>query len=166
MKGGKKKLTLTEYPDPNRVVNIWRHPDIYQHQVQEVKNYCDKVKNGKIEIKYVLRGKYGRYFAEDNKVKSSINMWGELRFHLFSEKEYDIDIQNCHSSILFDLINNRDDYEVEYLEQYIKERDNIINSFSLSESAINSYNIENKCFSTKKDIIKSLFTILLYGGII
>ncbi len=164
MKGGKKRLTLTEYPDPNHVVNIWRHPDIYQHQVQEVKNYCDKVKNGKIEIKYVLHGKYGRYFAEDNKVKSSITMWGALRFHLFSEKEYDLDIVACHQSILFDLINNRDDYEVEYLEQYIKERDNIINSFSLSESAINQYNIEKKCYATKKDIIKSLFTILLYGG--
>ena len=64
----RQQFTLTEYPDLTYISNIWTHPDIWQSQKQEVKNYCDNLINGGgIEITYIKYKKYGRFFVKDHK---------------------------------------------------------------------------------------------------
>jgi hypothetical protein len=159
-----KILTLTEYPDVNQVINLWRHPNIPESLFERFMKYCKEAEQGKIEIKYIQHGKYGRYFSKDTTIAPSIDMMGLLRFHLFNKTEYDVDIVNCHNALLYDLIKDNTNYETTYLKQYVDNRDDIINSFSLCPDKLNEYNIENKKKCTKKDVFKSLFTILLYGG--
>ena len=162
----RQQFTLKEYPDLTYISNIWTHPDIWQSQKQEVKNYCDNLINGGgIEITYIKYKKYGRFFVKDHKCRSSTIMWNKIRSSLFKERDYDIDIINCHSNILLDILNaNPTIYDTTHLKNYCYNRDEIINSFDIPMELIDNYNKEQKCNYTKKDFVKSLFTIILYGG--
>ena len=166
-RNGQKGLSLTEFPNSEIVSDIWRHPDIWQHQRKMVKKYCDEaVKFGKVPVKYVMHKKYGRYFLKDSQKMSSCAMWSGLRNPLFSETEDDIDIVNCHYCIMYNLLKDMDMYSTRHLKNYIDNREKIIADFYISEEAMENYNKEKKSFYKKKDFVKTLFTILLYGGII
>lgn len=164
----RQQFKLTEYPDLTYISNIWTHPDIWQGQKQEVKNYCDNLINGGgIEITYIKYKKYGRFFVKDHKCRSSTIMWNKIRSSLFKDRDYDLDIINCHSNILLDILSaNPTIYDTTCLKNYCYNRDEIINSFDIPMEYIDNYNKEQKCNYTKKDFIKSLFTIILYGGTI
>lgn len=162
-----KTLSLKEFPNSELVNDIWRHPDIWQHQRKMIKNYCDEaVEFGFVNVVYVMHKKYGRYFIKESKKMSSCAMWSGLRNPLFSKTEDDIDIVNCHNCILYDLIKDEPMYNTHQIKYYIDKREEIIKSFYISDEAIEYYNTEKQTFFTKKDFVKSLFTILLYGGTI
>ncbi len=161
-----RQFKLTEYPNPDIVKNIWKHPKIWWSQRPNLKAYCDlAIENDfKVPITYVLYKKYGRYFVKDSKITSSCPMPSVVRSTLFGEKEYDIDIVGCHQSIMYDLLLPNNMYSIEHLERYVMKRDEVIEEMKIEQEAIDRYNKENKTERSKKDVIKGLFTILLYGG--
>ena len=156
-----KTFKLVEYPNMN-MLNFITHPDIYPDHRERLLNYIQIAKDKKcVEVTYT-KDMYGRYFVHSN-FMSSVAMWNKVRSTLFGETEYDIDIVNCHPEILLGLFKKYD-VDCEFLAKYCESRDEIITSFFISEDAILNYNSVNKDNKCKKDLIKSLFTIIIYGG--
>jgi hypothetical protein len=163
-----KTFSLKEFPNPKYIDNIFTHPDIYQTQVEALEAYCEKYDktDGSITTKYVKTTEYGRYFVKDPNVLSSTIMWNKIRATLFSESDYDLDIVGAHQNLLLTLLKNNTNYDITHLEHYCLNRDDVINSIEIDANTIKHYNNYNKDNKTKKDIVKSLFTIILYGGTI
>lgn len=163
-----KTFTLKEFPNPLVINNIFTHPDIYEAQVEALECYSYKYneKTESISIEYVKSTEFGRYFVKDTDVLSSTIMWNKIRATLFADGDYDIDIVNCHNEILLTLLKGAINYTINHLENYCANRAEIIDAIEIDEKAINDYNNYNKDNKTKKDIVKSLFTIILYGGTI
>lgn len=163
-----KSFTLKEYPNPSYVNDIFTHPDIYETQTDALEAYCSSYDSidGSVSIEYVKSTEYGRYFVKDSKVLSSTIMWNKIRATLFSDGDYDIDIVNCHNELLLTLLKNNTNYDIKNLEHYCINRAEVIDSIHIEWGAVNDYNIYNKDNKTKKDFVKSLFTIILYGGTI
>ena len=163
-----KTFSLKEFPNPLFINNIFTHPDIYETQVQALDAYCSNYdENTKsINVEYVKATDYGRYFVKEPNMLSCTIMWNKIRSTLFADGDYDIDIVNCHNELLLTLLKNNTNYDVTHLEHYCLNRDEVINSIDIEWGAINDYNIYNKDNKTKKDVVKSLFTIILYGGTI
>lgn len=163
-----KSFTLKEFPNPLYINDIATHPDIYKPQVEALEAYCSNYNeaDGSINIEYVKSTEYGRYFVKNPQVLSSTIMWNKIRATLFSESDYDIDIVNCHNELLLTLLKNNTNYDIANLEHYCSNRAEVIDAIEIETSAINQYNKYNKDNKTKKDVVKSLFTIILYGGTI
>jgi len=161
-----KSFTLKEYPNPKYIDIIATHPDIYGPQVEALEAYCSKYENanGFINIEYVKSTEYGRYFVKKPNMLSSTIMWNKIRATLFSDGDYDIDIVNCHNELLLTLLKNNTNYDIANLTHYCSNRADVIDTIEIEDSAINHYNNYNKDNKTKKDVVKSLFTIILYGG--
>jgi len=160
----KVAFTLTEYPDKDLINDIFRHPDIYDAERKRIRKYCDSVKNGKIKIDYVKKTKYGRYYPKDGSLISSTYMPRKLRSSLFSDTEYDLDIKSCHFQLLINELR-KEKFELDNLQYFINNRDELFKSFLIDEDCIKQYNDDNKKNYTKKDIIKKLLTRILYGGL-
>ena len=163
-----KSFTLKEFPNPLYINDIATHPDIYEPQIEALEAYCSKYDptDGSISTEYVKSTEYGRYFVKDPKVLSSTIMWNKIRATLFSEGDYDIDIVNCHNELLLTLLKNNTNYDIKNLEHYCIARADVIDAIEIDANAIKHYNNYNKDNKTKKDVVKSLFTIILYGGTI
>ena len=157
-------FTLTEYPDKDLINDIFRHPDIYDAERKRIRKYCYNVKNGKIKIDYVKKTKYGRYYPADGSLISSTYMPRKLRSSLFSDTEYDLDIKSCHFQLLINELR-KEKFELDNLQYFINNRDELFKSFLIDEDCIKQYNDDNKKNYTKKDIIKKLLTRILYGGL-
>lgn len=178
LKFKKKKdseFNLTEYPLRNKNVNvgeIYEHPLIRNEDRKRLFNYINRLnRKGKINIGYTRKGYngslYGRYFPIDGSVISCTNMWRRARATLYGETEYDIDIVNCIPTILLELILNQSNLtekDVPNLVNYVKYRDSIIADIIIDDDYINIYNKKTLSDVNKKDIIKNLFTIILFGG--
>jgi len=161
-----KSFILKEFPNPLYINSIATHPDIYEPQVEALEAYCSKYDeiDGSISTEYVKSTEYGRFFVKNPKVLSSTIMWNKIRATLFSEGDYDIDIVNCHNELLLTLLKNNTNYDITNLEHYCSNRAEVIDAIEIETRAINHYNNYNKDNKTKKDVVKSLFTIILYGG--
>lgn len=163
-----KTFTLREYPNPLYINDIAKHPDIWKDQVELLENYCECYTDscGYISIDYVKNTEYGRYFIKDPTMMSCTPMWNRIRATLFAEGDYDLDIVCCHQNILVTLLKNNSNYNIEKLEYYCAHRNDVIDAVKLDDDAVKDYNKCKKDNKTKKDIVKSLFTIILYGGTI
>lgn len=163
-----KSFTLKEFPNPLYINDIATHPDIYEQQVEALEAYCSKYDptDGSISTEYVKYNEYGRYFVKEPNVLSCTIMWNKIRATLFSEGDYDIDIVNCHNELLLTLLKNNTNYDITHLENYCSNRAEVIDAITIDANAIRHYNTYKKDNKTKKDIVKSLFTIILYGGTI
>jgi hypothetical protein len=155
-------MKMTEYPNEKFVKEIWMHPLIHDSQKMNIKNYCDKVLNGNIEISYYMKNEYGRMNLVEPSTYSAVVMPCSVRSTLFGNTEYDIDIVGAHQNILLGICENV--VECEHLKYYCENRDKIINEFEINNNVIYKYNKINKKNKTKKDFVKSLFTIIMYGG--
>jgi hypothetical protein len=163
-----KTFTLKEYPNPLYINDIAKHPAIWLTQVKSLEDYCDSYdeKVGYISIEYVKTNEYGRYYIKDPKIMSCTVMWNKIRATLFADSDYDLDMVCCHQNVMVTLLKNNTNYDITHLEYYCANRDKVIESISIDDSVINDYNNYNQDNKTKKDIVKSLFTIILYGGTI
>ena len=161
-------FSLKEFPNPLYINNIFTHPDIYEAQAEALECYSYKYNETteSINIEYVKSTEFGRYFVKDPDVLSSTIMWNKIRATLFADGDYDLDIINCHNEVLLTLLKGATNYDITHLENYCANRTEIIDAIEINEKAINDYNNYNKDNKTKKDIVKSLFTIILYGGTI
>jgi hypothetical protein len=163
-----KTFTLREYPNPLYINDIAKHPDIWKDHMELLENYCECYTDscGYISIDYVKNTEYGRYFVKDPTMMSCTPMWNRIRATLFAEGDYDLDIVCCHQNILVTLLKNNTNYNIEKLEYYCANRNDVIEAVKLDDDAVKDYNKCKKDNKTKKDIVKSLFTIILYGGTI
>jgi len=159
-------FTLREYPNPLYINDIAKHPDIWKDHVELLENYCQAYDDvyGCVSVDYVKNTEYGRYFVKDPTMMSCTPMWNRIRATLFAEGDYDLDIVCCHQNILVTLLKNNTNYNIEKLEHYCAHRNEVIEAVELNDDAVKDYNKCNKDNKTKKDIVKSLFTIILYGG--
>ena len=157
-----RSFTLTEAP--KLVPDLHRHPGIWEDQRQSVKLYCDEVKKGKgkVEIQYVMYRKYGRYLVKNSHMRSCTIMYNSLRGPLFGDTEIDIDIVNCHPNILLSLVPENVDAEA--LASYCKNREQVIEMFTFDRKQLADYNQKRQTNYECKDLVKTLFTILMYGG--
>jgi len=159
-------FTLREYPNPLYINDIAKHPDIWKDHVELLENYCQAYDDvyGCVSVDYVKNTEYGRYFVKDPTMMSCTPMWNRIRATLFAEGDYDLDIVCCHQNILVTLLKNNTNYNIEKLEHYCAHRNDVIEAVELNDEAVKKYNKCKKDNKTKKDIVKSLFTIILYGG--
>lgn len=158
-----RSFTLTEYPNLDYLTNFITHPDIYPEHLERLINYINICKKDScVEVTYT-KEEFGRFFVNDTSFISCCNMWNKIRSTLFGDSDSDIDIVNAHSEILLGLMKKYS-LDSEYLKMYCDDRDSIISGIYISEDFITLYNQTKKDNKTKKDIIKSLFTIILYGG--
>ena len=155
-------LVLEEYPS-TAVKNIWKHPLIHDSQRMNVKNYCDKVVDGVISVGYDMKNIFGRMFLTEPTSYSCVAQWSAIRATLFADTEYDVDIVGCHQNILLSICE-RIKYDCPVLKHYCSNRSDVINSVIINPDFIEKYNNNNNDNKTKKDIVKNLFTIILYGG--
>lgn len=159
-----KFFTLTEYPNISLLDNIFRHPDIYDSDRKRIRKYCDlAIKEGKINITYKKKTKYGRYYPEDGSIISGTYMWRKLRASMFADTEYDIDIKSCHFQILYN--DTKDKIELNNLYELINNRNELFKLFYINDDAIQRYNSKYSTDWNKKDILKKLLTRNLYGGL-
>lgn len=112
-------------------------------------------------------GTYGRFLP--NIKMNGTYMSRRARATLYSDKEYDIDLVAAHQSIAKYIVNRErgDNYfEENYpvLNRYIKERDTVIAEFQIPNEVVEYHNKIKERHDTPKDYVKTLVTILLYGG--
>jgi hypothetical protein len=155
-------LSLVEFPDPSLISTIWKHPLIHDSQKLNIKKYCDKCIEGNVKVEYYMKYDYGRLQLKEPNSFSSVAQSKSVRATLFANTEYDIDIVGCHQNILLSLCKGF--VECQNLEFYCNNRNEIINSIIIDDNCIDIYNKTNNDNKTKKDYVKSLFTIIMYGG--
>lgn len=147
-----KKITLVEYPNLKLCENVWKHPNIDDADRSRIKNYCDRaLKMGSVTVDYNTKYEYGRYYVSDPNSHSACPMPSKVRATLFSEKEFDVDIVNCHPNILLEMFEEHypeSSSMYPQLTHYINNRDDILKSFKMKDHGI----------------AKALFPILMYGG--
>jgi len=154
-------MRFYEYPDVETCRTIYLHKDIWSRDRLPLLLYCmEAFKNdGRVMVSYKKK-KYGRYFAERY---SCSNMWGKVRSALFGETEYDVDIKSAHYEILKQMcIDN--EIHCTLLVKYCENREQIIENSTIDEEYLEKFNKKNKKSCSKRDVIKHLFTILLFGG--
>jgi len=177
-------LEMTENIERDKLKELLKHPELNEEHRKRGKVLYD-ILNRKntdyVKVKYSRPKHNGRYFGRaqayiedveiDKKHKyrykplTCCNMWSPLRSSLFGNKEYDVDIVNCHYTLLYQLLKKYyPDVKYKNLRRYVKRREDIISEFNIDETIIERYNNKNKCRVSKKDIVKDLFTRILYNG--
>lgn len=155
---------LLEKPNKNNIEWIFQHPDIEHENRQRLTQYCFEIlqNGGRMNIGY-KKNKYGdvkigRFYPNGESLFATYQPKA-VRSALFSENDVDIDMSSAHQNILINLlrINGVSDDEMNHVIYYVNNRDKIIKDFKLDEQAIPEG-------QTKKSLVKSLFTITLYGG--
>ena len=71
---------------------------------------------------------------------------------------------NCHPTLAAQLYTKLTGKTAVAVEEYVKNRDEIISRMYISSDAIARYNRQARYRLTKKDFVKHLFTMTLYGG--
>jgi len=156
-----KSMTLYEYPNQIACENIFRHKLINDEDRKRLREFCKGQYTYPIPVEYIMNIPYGRYKLKNTSMHTSMTMWKKVRSTLYKETEYDIDLKLAHFNIAKYLIKN---VNFEYLDQYINNREDIIDLFTINEDSLNSFNKKNNDMLQKKDIVKTLFTTILYGG--
>jgi phage/plasmid-associated DNA primase len=175
-------FTLTEFVDTEILTKIYPNKNVWIYDMQKYYNMLSNVNlKNELEVEYKqnsLKDKtsgkelfYGRYYP--NRVMNGTYMSRRTRATLYGNFEYDIDIVSCHPSILkylfiknYSLERFKNNFPI--LNNYIDNRDSVIEQLQIEnlEEIINVYNKTNKKDINKKDIVKDLHTLILYGGTI
>ena len=119
----------------------------YTEFEQLVKYYGGLQEDGTIKVTY-NRAMYGR--SNPSKAMGLYNIRRQIRQTLTKDIYIDIDIVNCHPTILYSILKNNN-IECDLLEDYILNRDKYFNIVMVE------YNVD-------KEKAKQLFIRLLYGG--
>jgi len=157
-----KTFELTEYP-ADCVSRLWKHPAMWPNSRLGLKKYADSVTNGVATVVY-RKEKFGRFYPVDTKRTSATMMWSPARATLFAQTEYDVDIVKCHFNLLRHVVKDILGVCNPHLEHYCANVAEIYESIAVDERALTNYNLKKQDNKTKSDVVKNLFTILLYGG--
>lgn len=176
-----KRFTLYEKM-PSHHAQILTSPSIDPVHRLQYRTLCEHVarsENNTYAVEYTRNGDkkngyYGRatprVVTRDSEVTYKqtplcvTTMWREIRATLFKDKEIDVDIVNCHPSLLVNLVNLVGKQPGPYLSSYINNRKWFIENIQFSDSTISKYNEKNMSTWTNKDAVKNLMTRLLFNG--
>ena len=121
----------------------------YDNEKQQLEKYLKLVKDNKASINYKQANiKYGRVFPKNSLGLFSIRR--EIRHTLARDHYIDIDIENCHPVLLYQICEHNN-IKCKYLKKYIDNRAEIL------KEMMDYYNVS-------KDQAKQLFIQLLYFG--
>lgn len=139
------KSDLLQSTFHNSILNVK-----YDSEFELLNNYKNLIKNGMAEVTYnkVKGVKYGRVLPKN--ALGLFNIRRELRHTLAKGYFIDIDIENCHPVILYQICK-ANDIECDYLEEYVLNRKKYL------EEVQNTYNVS-------RDVAKRLFIKLMYFG--
>ncbi len=173
-----KQLTLYEYVHPEHIQAIMNHPHIHEPQRIMYEKMHTKWLNssdGAIQTDYV-RDNYGRFKIKNSSTMSFTPMWNRARTTLCEDDNInpnpmqDIDMVNAQPNLLLhELIEMKANDEnppppFEHVKLYCDERDRVINECHVNDAWLQKYNAENHDNLVKKDLIKNLFIVCMFGG--
>jgi hypothetical protein len=119
-------------------------------EFEQLSNYKKLIKNGFAEVKYnkVQGIPYGRVHPKN--ALGLFNIRRELRHTLAKNKMVDIDIENCHPVLLYQICK-ANEIDCDYLEEYVLNRQKYL------DEVMNTFKVD-------RDTAKKLFILLLYFG--
>ena len=165
-------LTLHETPDRAALARVCNHPLVWQHQRQMYASYHDRLASsagGAVATSY-FRPKYGRFYISDTSVMSATPMWASARSALFQGSDADIDAVQCHPNLLLHEMETHHQRDPEgcppfdALSTMCSGREAIFDKCSIDDEWLALYNAATQSFCTTKDVLKSLVTIVIFGG--
>jgi hypothetical protein len=125
-----------------------RYKNVYEPERDQLINYLSKsVSDNKIKVKYI-KDKYGRSNPENS--HGLYNIRREIRQTITKDYYTDIDIENAHPVILHQILKHNG-IKCDHLTNYINNRKYYL------DLVMNKYKV-------KRDVAKTLFIRLLYGG--
>lgn len=118
------KVSKLSYNQMNSMYRSIRQENITDYNFKSIKNYCkDTIKNNLIhETTYT----YPRGQSSGRMWGSTTGLFREIRGLLFDDVGLDIDMVNCHPTLLLYLCNKYN-IETQELDMYIKKRDKCLN---------------------------------------
>lgn len=129
----------------------------YGFSFEQLNKYYQRTKKldsdsnlGYVNVLYKQINKRGRYFAKGGLSLQSLPR--EIRATISNEYYYDIDMVNAHPVILSHICKTKLEYDAKYLNEYINDRDQIINDI-VKLNPTKSY-----------EDIKKLILVILNGG--
>jgi hypothetical protein len=151
---------------------VVKNPYIYKADVKGYYAYLKMLeeRNNSIVVTYkqnVYNGKaYGRYYPKVDglSLKTAPYQWSPIRTYLFADTQTDIDMVNCHPTILYNICIDHKIEGIDNLKDYIKNRDVYIRDLNILQNDITNYNIINHADMTIDKLGKIYFTSILYGG--
>lgn len=110
---------------------------------------------------------YGRFYpvikCKDKSVRVAQSQWRHVRAALFAETETDIDLVNCHPTILTDICR-KNKIKCPLLDSYVSDRNTFIaNELTITQSDVDRYNRETSSAWSLKDFGKTLVSATIYG---
>ena len=165
-------LRLTEFPNAEIVEKMSRHKWVYPEQRDMLYAYYQAIKNNKVQITYKAKKQndkdLGRLYSTKPHMVSCASMWNRCRSTLFGKTEMDIDMVNAHPKMLLAMCQKYKEHftddQIETLSSYCSAREKMFENIYIDDNVIDEYNERNNETKTKKDFLKTLFTITLYGG--
>lgn len=162
LNNNKDKISFAEIYDSNLLTYILNNIELVKEQYRDecrnlpilhsyLENSNIKKKIGTIKVNYSQKdnGLYGRYQA--NCSLSGQGMVREVRHTIFHKFMKDMDIKNCHPTIILWLCDNMNIKSI-YLREYINNRENIINE------------LLNNNLDLDKEYLKTTFLVINNGG--
>ena len=161
-------FTLTETCDLIKLESVCNNPYIIKEDIPQLIEYYKELKsNGSITVDYKQKTiggiSMGRFYPEANGRKLATYMWGAVRSELFKDINYDIDLENCHPTLLLNICKDNG-FPCKHLSRYVANRDDFIEDLNILDSDVADYNKNTHSNVSKKDIAKQFFTSKLYCG--
>ena len=157
------KIVLYERPDKEALdklinsdllqttFNCKINKKLYDNERQQLKAYRKLInKDGLVPVSYkkCFEFKYGRVFP--SKSLGAVGIRRELRGTLFNKNMVDLDIENCHPVLSYQICE-ANGIKNKYLEQYVLNRPDLLE-------------LIKKEYNDDRDAAKTLFIMLLYFG--
>jgi hypothetical protein len=150
------ELSLTETFDANVMNRLLQHQGISEGDKKRLRSYYKMRKNGnQVTVSYEFgkahkKSKIGRLYP-----RNLIGFAGferNIRNALIKNSYHDIDIKNCHPSILVQVCE-RHGWRCDNLKYYTENREQVFKTIC-------------EFYDTNKDVAKQLFIIISFGGTI
>lgn len=166
-------MDLTEYPNVQALRLVLELPFLDKKDKPALQAYLKLAESngGAVNVHYeqiFYNGNpYGRYYPQLKSggmaVRTAQAQWRHVRSALFSETEIDIDIVNCHPTILSNLCKiNR--INCPNLDSYVADRELFIrNNMCVTQEDVNRFNELTTSVWTVKDLAKAVVSATLYG---
>jgi len=166
-------LTMTEYPNVDALKQVLKLPFINKGDRPALEAYLKLAESnaGAVNIHYSQRyyngNPYGRYYPDlkvaGQSVRTAQGQWRNVRSALFADTETDIDIVNCHPTIISNICKmNR--ISSPQLDSYVANRDQfILDNIKISQDDVDRYNVSTSNVWTIKDLAKAVVSATLYG---
>lgn len=156
--------------DKQQKDNNTNNNEFVRNHIKSLKDFREQIDNDYIEITYTLDN-FGRYKNSSpyELGYSYTNMYKEIRSPLAMDYYVDLDLVNCHPTILYNecilynSIKKKEIFKLEQLKNYIDNREDIYNEIFENYPDITTLEGEKINDDNYRATLKGIFTTLLYG---